>query len=1011
VLAVALALLGYGLWLLIVGRIGGLALGVTFFPLLFVSSFFFGFVPGLVSTGTSALLVWLAIAGRSAGVEEAVPGGGSGAMALFFFIVAGLATTLIGAAAGGTKKKPVTSAGSAERYQRIFESIDEGFCIIEVIFEEDAGGKPGKAIDYRFLETNAAFERQSGLVDAVGRTIREMVPEHDEAWFTLYGGVARTGVPRRVEDHARMMERWFDVYAMRLEGNQVAVIFRDITASKKAEAAQRRSDERYRTLFEAIDEGFCIMEIMFDDQNRCVDYRWLEANRAFERHTGLKDPVGKTARQLVPTLDESWFRLYGEVALTGEPRRFENHAPAMGRWFDVYAFRFGPAEERRVALVFADVTERKVAEMALKHSQARLEDILDTAPAFMAVLRGPDLVFEKANVAYLQLVGGRDIVGKPLAEAIPEVAEQPFPQVLKRVMESGEPYVARGHTVRLAAAAGGGSELKTLDFVYQPLREADGEISGVLVHGVDLTERVRAEAAVRESEAKYRTLFESMDEGFVIAEVMLDADGQCVDVLYEQANPAAERLTGVKLAGKRMREVDPDFEAYWYEHYGRVVRTGEDVRTELYAAPLGKWYSFYVFRVGAPDGRRVAVIFGDVTKRRQAEEAVRASEERYRAVVEGQAEMVCRFRRDGTILFANGAYARSVRGAGAMPEHLLGTNLWAFVGAQDRPQVEAMLDSLRPHSPDVRIENRFETAEGVRWTLWHNRGLVFDKDGRATELQSAGIDITDRKLAEEALRRANADLLQFASAASHDLKEPLRGISRLASFITMDDAGIGQESRARLDRIRALCERLTAMVSGLIEHARTGLVPQLEACDLGEVVRRVVDTSAEELAARQCEVIVRGRLPVALADRVLMERVFANLVANAVKFNESRVKRVEFLAEDGAVAVRDNGIGIEPRHQESIFRIFRRIHGTDRYAGEGLGLALAKKIVEAHGGTIEVESEVGAGTTFRVRLPMIVAGGSETGPADGGEQPVVYLVRPQQAAGGAVSDGEMTGRR
>lgn len=635
------------------------------------------------------------------------------------------------------------------------------------------------------------------------------------------------------------------------------------------QSALRRSEERYRVLFESIDEGFCIFEMIFDDQSRPLDYRWLEANEAFERHTGLKDPVGKTARQLVPNLDESWFRIYGEVALTGEPKRFENYAPAMGRWFDVYAFRFGDPLERKVALVFNDITKRKQAEQAARQSQQRLEDIFESAPAFMAVLRGPELVFEKANASYLQIVGGRDIIGRPLLEALPEVANQPYPQMLRRVLETGEPIVGRSAQVLLARYPGGPAEAKTVDFAYLPLREADGTISGVLAHGVDLTERVKAE------------------------------------------------------------------------------------------------------------------------------EAVRASEERYRAVVEGQAEMVCRFLRDGTLLFVNGAYARNMT-SGSKPEALIGANFWEFVSRQDRPSVEAMLDSLRPDAPEVRIENRIDTPGGPRWTLWHNRGLVFDEHGQAVELQSAGIDITDRKIAEEALRRANSDLLQFASAASHDLKEPLRGISRLASFISADERSLGNESRQRLDRIRALCARLTAMVSGLIDHARTGLEPRMEECDLNEIVRRVVDTSAEELGARGCAVILRGRLPVVHADRVLMERVFANLIANAVKFNQSPVKRVEIFweAQDGAVAVRDNGIGIDPKHQQAIFRVFRRVHAPEQYPGEGLGLALVRKIIEAHDGTIEVESAPGAGSTFRVWLAALSPG------ADGPEK---VLVRPQRDAGSAAA--------
>jgi PAS domain S-box-containing protein len=129
----------------------------------------------------------------------------------------------------------------------------------------------------------------------------------------------------------------------------------------RAEEALRRSEERYRTLFEKIDEGFCIIDVVFDRADRPTDYRFVETNPAFERMTGLEGAEGRTARELVPDLEEWWFETYGRVALTGEAVHFENHSEAMGRWFEVRASRIGGQESRKVALVFDDTTERKRA--------------------------------------------------------------------------------------------------------------------------------------------------------------------------------------------------------------------------------------------------------------------------------------------------------------------------------------------------------------------------------------------------------------------------------------------------------------------------------------------------------------------------------------------------------------------------------------------------------------------------------------------------------------------------
>ncbi|RYX86707.1 PAS domain S-box protein [bacterium] len=160
----------------------------------------------------------------------------------------------------------------------------------------------------------------------------------------------------------------------------------DISERKRAEAAYRLSEERYRVLFEAIDNGFCIMKMLFDENDKPVDYRFLEINPTFEKQTGLSNAIGKTAKELVPDLDEFWFETYGKVALTGESIHFENAADAMGRWFDVHAFRVGVPEDRHVALLFTDITARKQGENALRQAHAQAEETNRMKDEFMATL-------------------------------------------------------------------------------------------------------------------------------------------------------------------------------------------------------------------------------------------------------------------------------------------------------------------------------------------------------------------------------------------------------------------------------------------------------------------------------------------------------------------------------------------------------------------------------------------------------------------------------------------------
>ena len=139
------------------------------------------------------------------------------------------------------------------------------------------------------------------------------------------------------------------------------------------QACAQSGGEAYRALFDSIDEGFCVIEVLFDDADNALDYRFLEVNRVFEKQTGISNAVGRRMREIAPAHEEHWFQIYGQIALTGESRRFENPAAALGRFYDVYAFRLGRPEQRHVAVLFNDITQRKQIEEALRESEQRLE--------------------------------------------------------------------------------------------------------------------------------------------------------------------------------------------------------------------------------------------------------------------------------------------------------------------------------------------------------------------------------------------------------------------------------------------------------------------------------------------------------------------------------------------------------------------------------------------------------------------------------------------------------------
>ncbi|HYG88741.1 MAG TPA: ATP-binding protein [Azospirillum sp.] len=487
-----------------------------------------------------------------------------------------------------------------------------------------------------------------------------------------------------------------------------------------------------------------------------------------------------------------------------------------------------------------------------------------------------------------------------------------------------------------------------------------------------------------ESEARYRTLFEAMDEGFLLAEVIV-VGGRPADILYLDANPAAVRMTGQNYTGRRLREIDPRFESHWYEVLGRVAQTGEAARLERFAAPLGAWFDFYVFKLGAPHERRVAVVFQDITERKRAERALQDSERMLREALTAGA-MAAWTWNPQTGLFTASDTATEVFGLHPGDDFRDTVRDFRLVHPDDLARYRALVEGAVARGEGWHCEFRIRRPRDGR-TAWLEERATITPDPGGGKPRIAGLvwDVTERNAAEQELRRAKeaaeaADRAKtkFLAAASHDLRQPIQAAA-LYAYVLRTAIGSDPNAMEALDQLKVSIESLNGMLSGLLDLSRL----EARAVDVS-----VIDFVPDDLMRRLCAEFggmagadgvdlrcVASSTPVA-TDPHLLERVLRNLVSNAITHGGAAGRgRVLFGVRRREDAVEfqvwDTGPGIPEEAQGTIFEEFRQLKNPERNAnqGFGLGLSIVARIARLLGLGVTVRSQVGRGSVFSVVVP------------------------------------------
>jgi PAS domain S-box-containing protein len=405
----------------------------------------------------------------------------------------------------------------------------------------------------------------------------------------------------------------------------------DISDRKYAEQESRHNLERYQKLFSALDDGFCLCEIITDQQGTAIDYRFLECNKSFEEHTGLKDATGKRVLELLPDLEKTWIETYGRVVLTGETIRFEQGSEEMGRWFDVYAFPFPEAGEGVFAIQFKDITARKQVELELSRSESLFRSFAHTAPAMLWVTDPSGYCTFMSNAWY-------EFSGQPVEEGLgfgwldvvhPDDREK-SEAIFREANQKKEPFYL-DYRIRDKE----GAYRWAID-VAKPRFDEDGQFLGYVGSVIDIHDRKIIEEALKESEAIALSRFDELEALYSTAPV-----GLCVidqDLRFVRINQRLAEINGHSVEehlGKTLREVLPQLADQVEPLLRSVLEKGEpmlniEISGETAARPgvLRHWVeNWFPIKNAKGQVTSINMVAEEVTQRKAAEQALKQAKE------------------------------------------------------------------------------------------------------------------------------------------------------------------------------------------------------------------------------------------------------------------------------------------------------------------------------------------------------------------------------------------------
>ncbi len=639
-----------------------------------------------------------------------------------------------------------------------------------------------------------------------------------------------------------------------------------------------------------------------------------------------------------------------------------------------------------------DVTDRKQLEEEVRTASLYARSLIEASLDPLVTI-SPDGRVTDVNKA-TELVTGIDrerLIGSRFSDYFtePAKAEAGYQRVLSQGFVRDYPLTIR-HTSR-----------RTTDVLYNATvyRDEAGQVQGVFAAARDVTERKRMEEELRVASLYARSLIEASLDPLVT----ISPGGRITDV-----NRATEVVTGVE----RERLIGSSFSEYFTQPakaeagYQKVLAEGlvQDYPLTIChvsGRTTDVLYNAVVYRNEAGQVQGVFAAARDVTERKRMEEELRVASLYARSLIEASLDPLVTISPEGKITDVNKATELVT---GIERDRLIETNFSDYFTEPDKAEAgyqQVLADGFVQDYP-LTIRH----VSGRTTDVLYNATLYRDEAGHVQGVFAAARDVTERKRAEAELARyrdrledlvrqrtgelegantrlqrttaelarSNQELEQFAYVASHDLQEPLRAVTGYLGLLELDLADkLDDSGRHHIAGATQGAARMHTLITDLLALSRVGTKGQaLRKAGLDAIVDQALDSLRASITETGAK-ITRGPLPSLPVDAGQMAQLFQNLIGNALKFRGDGVPEIHICAQQQPghwlLAVRDNGIGIEPQYFERIFLVFQRLHTRKRYPGTGIGLAICKKIVERHGGRIWVESQTGQGSTFCFTIP------------------------------------------